>query len=162
MQLYDYTVERIDGTHQSMSTYAGKVLLVVNTASRCGYTPQYQGLQELYDAYQPDGLLVLGFPCNQFGAQEPGSNEDIQSFCELNYHVTFPMFAKVDVNGTEAHPVYEYLKAHVDGETGNGADIQWNFTKFLISRDGSVIKRYEPAVTPSDLRADIEQMLGAS
>lgn len=162
MQLYDYQVERIDGTKESMSTYAGKVLLVVNTASQCGYTPQYQGLQELYSAYQPDGLQVLGFPCNQFGAQEPGSNEEIQSFCELNYQVTFPMFAKADVNGANAHLLYEYLKAHAEGGQGKGADIQWNFTKFLISRDGSIIKRYEPSITPAEMRADIEQMLGAS
>lgn len=162
MRVYDFTVERIDGAEESLAAYKGGVLLVVNTASLCGYTPQYKGLQELYDAYESDGLVVLGFPCNQFGEQDPGSNEEIRTFCEVNYQVRFPMFAKIRVNGEQAHPLYTYLKSAAVGGAGEGADIQWNFTKFLISRDGTLIKRYEPSVEPAALRADIEQMLRAS
>lgn len=162
MKVYDYTAEQISGAKQSLADYEGRVLLVVNTASACGYTPQYKGLQELYDAYQPDGLVVLGFPCNQFGGQEPGSNEEIQTFCEVKYHVQFPMFAKIDVNGEQAHPLYTYLKSAAEGDAEKGADIAWNFTKFLISRDGNLVKRYESKVTPEEMRSDIEHMLGAS
>jgi len=148
----------IHGKPQSLSRYKDKVLLIVNTASRCGFTPQYKGLEALYKKMHARGLEVLGFPCNQFGAQEPGSEEEIESFCELNYGVTFPLFAKIDVNGKNAAPLYEYLKTSRPGLLGSEA-IKWNFTKFLVDRKGRVVERYAPKVEPEAIAADIEKLL---
>jgi len=156
--LYDFTVDDIQGKPVKLDRYKGKVLLIVNTASKCGYTPQYQGLEALYEKYQAKGLEVLGFPCNQFGAQEPGSAEEIVSFCDLNYGVKFPLFAKVDVNGDKAAPVYEYLKAAKPGILGSEA-IKWNFTKFLVGRDGEVLARFAPKDTPESIAPDVEKAL---
>jgi glutathione peroxidase len=156
--LYDIEVERLAGGSATLGEYAGKVLLIVNTASQCGLTPHYAGLEKLHQAYKDRGLVVLGFPCNQFGAQEPGSAEEIGAFCEKNYGVSFPMFAKIEVNGDGAHPLYRYLKQHARGILGTEA-IKWNFTKFLVSRDGQHIERYAPTTTPEDLVKDIEAML---
>ena len=158
MSVYDFTVKSIHGEDVSLSAYRGKVLLIVNVASRCGFTPQYKGLQELYDKYKDKGLVVLGFPCNQFGGQEPGTEEEIAQFCETNYGVTFPMFAKIDVNGEHAHPLYKYLCKEAPGILGTKA-IKWNFTKFLVDRDGRLVRRYEPKVTPDQLAGDIEALL---
>jgi len=146
------------GRQVPMAAYEGKVVLVVNTASKCGFTPQYKGLEELHRKYKDRGLVVLGFPCNQFGAQEPGSAEEIGAFCTKNYGVSFPMFAKIEVNGDGAHPLYKYLKQHAKGILGTEA-IKWNFTKFLVSRDGQHIERYAPTTTPEELVKDIEGML---
>ena len=140
-----------------MADYEGKVVLVVNTASKCGFTPQYAGLQELYERYQSKGLVILGFPCDQFAHQEPGSEEEIAQFCEMNYGVTFPMFAKVDVNGKNTHPVIQLLKDNLKSPLGKA--IKWNFTKFLIGPDGTPLKRYEPTVTPEAIEPDIQQQL---
>jgi glutathione peroxidase len=148
----------IHGKPQSLSRYKDKVLLIVNTASQCGFTPQYKGLEALYKKMHARGLEVLGFPCNQFGAQEPGSEEEIESFCEVNYGVTFPMFAKIDVNGKNAAPLYEYLKTSRPGLLGSEA-IKWNFTKFLVDRKGRVVERYAPKVEPEAIAADIEKLL---
>ena len=156
--LYDYTVDDIHGKSVSLDTYKGKVVLVVNTASKCGFTPQYKGLEALYEKYHGKGLEVLGFPCNQFGAQEPGTEAEIEQFCELNYGVTFPMFAKIDVNGKDTAPVYEYLKSAKPGLLGSEA-IKWNFTKFLVDRGGKVIARFAPKDTPESIAADIEKAL---
>lgn len=156
--IYNLQLEQLDGTPTSMSHYANKVLLVVNTASACGLTPQYVGLETLYREYRPRGLVVLGFPCNQFGEQEPGSATQIATFCNTKYAVSFPMFAKTDVNGPHTHPFYVWLKQHAPGPDG-GADISWNFGKFLIGRDGKVLARYTPKTTPDELRADIEKAL---
>ncbi|HET9046234.1 MAG TPA: glutathione peroxidase [Casimicrobiaceae bacterium] len=156
--LYDYTVDDIHGKAIKLDKYKGKVVLVVNTASKCGFTPQYKGLEALYEKYHAKGLEVLGFPCNQFGAQEPGSAAEIEQFCELNYGVTFPMFAKIDVNGKNAAPVYEYLKSAKPGLLGSEA-IKWNFTKFLVDRGGKVLARYAPNDTPESLAGDIEKAL---
>ena len=156
--LYQIKVKRIDGTETSLEFLRGKVALVVNVASRCGFTAQYQGLQELYRKHQERGLLVLGFPCNQFGGQEPGSDSDIASFCSLKYEVSFPMFAKIAVNGKNAHPLFVYLKKQAPGLLGNEA-IKWNFNKFLISRDGTQIKRFAPAVKPLELEPEILSFL---
>ena len=156
--LYDFTVDDIEGHPVSLDRYKGKVLLVVNTASKCGFTPQYKGLEALYRKYRERGLEVLGFPCNQFGAQEPGSEQEIATFCETNYDVTFPMFAKVDVNGDAAAPLYRYLKREKPGLLGTEA-IKWNFTKFLVDRNGSVVARYAPNDTPESLEADVEKAL---
>ena len=156
--LYDYTVDDIHGKAIKLDKYKGKVVLVVNTASKCGFTPQYKGLEALYEKYHGKGLEVLGFPCNQFGAQEPGSASEIEQFCELNYGVTFPMFAKIDVNGKNAAPVYEYLKSAKPGLLGSEA-IKWNFTKFLVDRGGKVLARYAPNDTPESLVGDIEKAL---
>jgi glutathione peroxidase len=156
--LYDYTVDDIHGKQVKLDKYKGKVVLVVNTASKCGFTPQYKGLEALYEKYHGKGLEVLGFPCNQFGAQEPGSAAEIEQFCELNYGVTFPMFAKIDVNGKAAAPVYEYLKSAKPGLLGSEA-IKWNFTKFLVDRSGKVLARYAPNDTPESLAGDIEKAL---
>lgn len=158
MPIYDFTVQTIQGVEESLQQYKGKVLLIVNVASKCGFTPQYKGLQALYEEYKEKGFMVLGFPCNQFMGQEPGTDEEIASFCELNYGVTFPMFAKIDVNGEKAHPLYRYLSEQVPGLLGSQA-IKWNFTKFLIDRNGTVLKRYAPQVSPADLKADIEEAL---
>ena len=156
--LYDFIVNDIHGKPVALDRYKGKVVLVVNTASQCGFTPQYKGLEALYEKYQARGLEVLGFPCNQFGAQEPGSEDEIASFCEVNYGVTFPLFAKVDVNGDHAAPVYKYLKSAKPGLLGTEA-IKWNFTKFLVDRDGNVVKRYAPNDTPEAIAGDIQKSL---
>ena len=156
--LYDFTVDDIHGKPVKLDRYKGKVVLIVNTASKCGYTPQYQGLEALYEKYKGKGLEVLGFPCNQFGAHEPGGADEIASFCELNYGVKFPLFAKVDVNGDKAAPVYQYLKAAKPGLLGIEA-IKWNFTKFLIGRDGAVLARYAPKDTPESIAPDVEKAL---
>ncbi|NLF93109.1 MAG: glutathione peroxidase [Oligosphaeraceae bacterium] len=153
-------VQTADGSTESLSKYRGKVLLIVNTASNCGFTPQYQGLQELYQKYLERGLVVLGFPCNQFKAQEPGSNTEIQEFCRLNYGVSFPVYAKIEVNGDNAHPLYKYLKAQKTGVLGQA--IKWNFSKFLVGADGKVIDRYAPTTKPASLEADIEAALAAA
>jgi len=158
LTIYDFEVEKADGTTMSIQEYQGKVLLIVNTASKCGFTPQYEGLQKLYELYRDRGFEVLAFPCNQFGNQEPGSNEEIQTFCSTTYRVTFPVFAKVDVNGPNAHPLFEYLKKQAKGALGSEA-IKWNFTKFLVDRDGRVVKRYAPQTSPESIREDIEACL---
>lgn len=141
-----------------MADYAGKILLIVNTASHCGFTPQYADLEALYQRYREQGLVVLGFPCNQFGSQEPGDAEEIASFCQKNYGVSFPMFAKIDVNGNDAHPLYQYLKKAAPGLLGSEG-IKWNFTKFLVDRQGAVIGRYAPATAPESIAGDIEKLL---
>lgn len=159
--LYDIPVRTIDGTDETLAAYRGKVLLIVNTASDCGFTPQYAGLEALHRELGPKGLAVLGFPCNQFGAQEPGNEADIKTFCAASYDVTFPMFAKIDVNGEHAHPLYRLLKEERPGVLGTEA-IKWNFTKFLVGRDGTVLKRYGSTDTPESMRADVEQALSAT
>jgi glutathione peroxidase len=158
MSLYDFPARRIDGSERDLSEYRGKVLLIVNVASRCGFTPQYTGLQALYDKYRQRGLLVLGFPCNQFGSQEPGTEAEIGAFCSTSYNVTFPLFAKIDVNGSDAHPLYQHLKSAAPGVLGTEA-IKWNFTKFLVDRQGRVVKRYAPKDEPQDIAQDIEALL---
>jgi len=161
VSIYDITVAAIDGSTQPLAQYRGKVMLIVNVASRCGYTPQYQGLEALYRKYQDRGLVVLGFPCNQFGAQEPGSEAEIQRFCESRYHVTFPLFSKIDVNGEHAHALYRWLKSARPGVLGTEA-IKWNFTKFLVGRDGEVVNRYGSSTSPDQLESDIEAQLNAA
>ena len=156
--LADFTAARPDGSEADLSEFAGKVVLVVNTASKCGFTPQYAGLEALWKQYGPRGLAVIGFPCNQFGAQEPGSAEDIASFCSLNYGVSFPIMAKVEVNGDGATPLYQWLKAEAPGILGSKG-VKWNFTKFLIGRDGKVVRRYAPTDKPESLAKDIEALL---
>ncbi len=174
---YDFTVVKADGSKASLRNYAGKVLLVVNVASKCGLTPQYEGLESLYRGDAARGLEILGFPCNQFKEQEPGTDAEIQEFCKTTYDVTFPVFAKLEVNGPGADPLYQYLRAAAPGDFGQqygsfydaiskirpeaeGTDeVKWNFTKFLIGRDGTVIKRYEPPVPPGDIQADLENYL---
>ena len=156
--IYDFTVKDIHGKSVKLSAYKGKSLLVVNTASDCGFTPQYKGLEALYKKLHGKGLEILGFPCNQFGAQEPGSEAEIEQFCELNYGVTFPMFAKIDVNGDNAAPLYKYLKKEKPGLMGSEA-IKWNFTKFLVDRDGKVVERYAPNAEPASIAGDIEKLL---
>lgn len=155
---HDFTAIDIDGQPQSLAQYAGKVLLIVNVASRCGFTPQYAGLQSLWHDYREQGLVVLGFPCDQFGHQEPGNEAEIRSFCSLTYEVDFPLFAKVDVNGDAAHPLWAWLKQQKGGFLGIDA-IKWNFSKFLVGRDGQVIKRYAPTETPASITDDIERAL---
>lgn len=157
--VHDFTAIGIDGKPVDLKQYAGKVLLIVNTASACGFTPQYKGLEQLYRDLQDKGLVVLGFPCNQFGKQEPGSADDISSFCERNFGVTFPLFDKIDVNGSDAHPLYRFLKGEKPGVLGTEA-IKWNFTKFLVRKDGTVYKRYAPQTEPKELVRDIEGLLG--
>ncbi|KQZ76140.1 MULTISPECIES: glutathione peroxidase [unclassified Nocardioides] len=157
--LSDFNARLLDGTDQPLSAYAGKVALIVNTASQCGFTPQYKGLEELHEAYADQGLAVLGFPCNQFGGQEPGDAEAIGSFCERNFGVTFPIFEKVEVNGDDAHPLYQWLRAEKPGALGR--KIRWNFTKFLVGKDGTVIKRYGSTTKPEKISADIEKALAA-
>ena len=159
--LGNFTATDIDGGDVDLSSYDGKVVLVVNTASQCGMTPQYAGLQELYDRRQSDGLVVLGFPCDQFGNQEPGTEGEIAEFCETSYGVTFPMFAKIDVNGPDTHPLYEWLKSEKKAGVLVGSKITWNFAKFLVGRDGTVIGRYKPLTDPGELREDIEKALAA-
>lgn len=156
--IYDFHAKTLYGKDLDLSTYKGNVLLIVNTASKCGFTPQYEGLQELHSKYGAKGLVVLGFPCNQFGSQEPGSESEIGSFCQKNYGVEFQMFEKIDVNGSDAHPVYKYLTSEAPGLAGTEA-IKWNFTKFLVDRHGKVFKRYAPDVKPQDISKDIEAQL---
>lgn len=158
MEIYDVEITTIDGTLQKMDMYRGKTLLIVNVASQCGFTPQYEGLQALYERYRDKGFAVLGFPCNQFGHQEPGNEAEIQSFCSLNYNVTFPMFAKIEVNGDDAHPLYRHLKSAKKGLLGTEA-IKWNFTKFLVGPDGTVLKRYAPTDSPESIAADLAALL---
>ncbi len=155
---YDFSAKNIDGEEQSLSAYRGKAMLIVNTASKCGFTPQYTGLQKLWDKYQEKGLVVLGFPCDQFGHQEPGDAEEIKNFCSLTYDVDFPMFEKVEVNGNGAHPLWKWLKKEKSGLLGLEA-IKWNFTKFLVDRNGKVIKRYAPTDTPEKIEKDIAALL---
>jgi glutathione peroxidase len=157
-KLSDFDAVDISGRPVSLADLAGQVLLVVNTASQCGFTPQFAGLETLWQTYRERGLVILGFPSNQFGAQDPGSNEQIASFCQLNYGVSFPMMAKVDVNGANAHPLFRWLKHQAPGLLGSEG-IKWNFTKFLVGRDGRVIRRYAPQDTPAKLAADIEAAL---
>lgn len=156
--LYQFEAERLEGGVQSLADYQGKVLLVVNTASKCGFTPQFGGLEKLYQQYKDQGLVILGFPCNQFGGQDPGSNDQIGEYCQRNYGVSFPMFAKIDVKGPEAHAIYRYLTREAKGILGTQS-IKWNFTKFLVSKDGKVVNRYAPTTKPEDIAVDIEQLL---
>lgn len=158
MSIYDFSAKTIDGEDKSLEAYKGKVMLVVNTASKCGFTPQYEGLEKLHKDYADKGLVVLGFPCDQFGHQEPGDEEEIKSFCSLTYDVSFPMFAKVEVNGDNAHPVYKFLKGEKGGLLGTSG-IKWNFTKFLVDSQGEVVKRYAPTDKPASLAKDIEKLL---
>lgn len=156
--VYDFSARAIDGQDKSLSDYDGRVLLIVNTASKCGFTPQYQGLEALYRQFKDSGLTVLGFPCNQFADQEPGGEAEIAEFCQLNYGVSFPMFAKVDVNGPEAHPLFEFLKERAPGLLGSRR-VKWNFTKFLVDRTGKPVARYAPQTKPEDLREDVAGLL---
>lgn len=156
--VYDFSAKTLSGEEKSLAEYSGQVLLIVNTASKCGFTPQYEGLEKLYEKLNSKGFSVLGFPCNQFGAQEPGSESEIGAFCEKNYGVTFPMFAKIDVNGETAHPLYKFLKKEERGVLGSQA-IKWNFTKFLIDRGGRPVKRYGSTTKPEDIEDDILKLL---
>ena len=156
--IHDFEALSIDGKPVSLAQFKGKPMLIVNTASACGFTPQFAGLEKLHKTYGERGLVVLGFPCNQFGSQDPGSNDEIANFCQLNFGVTFPMMEKIDVNGAEAHPLYQWLAAEAPGLLGSKA-IKWNFTKFLVGKDGRVIKRYAPQDAPEKLAADIEAAL---
>jgi glutathione peroxidase len=158
-KLSDFTATTISGEERALQAYDGKVALVVNTASQCGFTPQFEGLEELHRQYADQGLVVMGFPCNQFASQDPGSNEEIGAFCQKNYGVSFEMFEKVDVNGDEAHPLFEWLRSEKSGVLGDA--IKWNFTKFLVGRDGQVIKRYGSTTKPEKIAADIEEALAA-
>jgi glutathione peroxidase len=158
--IYDFEALSIDGQPAKLAAQRGKVMLIVNTASKCGFTPQFAGLEELWKQYRDKGLVVLGFPSNQFGGQDPGSNDEIASFCELNYGVSFPMMSKVEVNGSDAHPLWKWLTSEAPGILGIKA-IKWNFTKFLVGKDGQVIKRYAPTDSPASLKGDIEAALAA-
>lgn len=157
MSIYDFTVKDTYGDDVSLSDYKGKVLLIVNTASKCGFTPQFEGLEKLYKELSPRGLEILGFPCNQFANQDPGTDEEIRNFCQFNYGVSFPIFAKIDVNGPNAAPLYQFLKNEKSGI--GGKKIKWNFTKFLVDKDGTVLKRYASATTPEAIRYDIVELL---
>ncbi len=157
--LYDFSVNDIDAQPQPLRDYAGRVLLIVNTASKCGFTPQYKGLEALHRKHEAKGLTVMGFPCDQFGHQEPGNEAEIKNFCSLNYDVRFPLFAKVEVNGKDAHPLFQHLKKEAKGLLGSEA-IKWNFTKFLVDRDGRVVRRYAPTDTPESIERDIVELLG--
>ncbi|MBT1065170.1 glutathione peroxidase [Bowmanella sp. Y26] len=158
--VYDFDMQRSNGQTQNLADYRGKVLLIVNTASQCGFTKQYAGLQHLYETFSSQGFEVLAFPCNQFGQQEPGSNAEIQSFCELNFKVSFPIFAKIDVNGPTTPPLYTHLKAQAPGIFGSQR-IKWNFTKFLVNQQGDVVKRFSPTATPESIQADIQRLLAS-
>ncbi|WML47770.1 glutathione peroxidase [Neobacillus sp. PS3-34] len=158
MTVYEFQAKTVDRNEVSLEEYKGKVLLIVNVASKCGFTPQYKELQEIYEAYKEKGLEILGFPCNQFMNQEPGTDQEIKSFCELNYGVTFPVFAKIDVNGSEADPLFEYLTENAPGLLGSKA-VKWNFTKFLVDSNGKVVNRYAPSTKPKDIIKDIEKLL---
>ncbi len=157
MKFYDYTAKKMSGKEVKMEEFKGKVLLVVNTASKCGFTPQLEGLEELYKKYKDRGFEVLGFPCNQFGKQDPGTNKEISEFCLLNYGVSFTMFEKIEVNGENAHPIYKFLKENTKGILGS--EIKWNFTKFLIDSEGNVVDRFAPTTKPSKIEKDIEKLL---
>ena len=157
MALYDFTAKLGNGVEQSLGEYRGKALLIVNVASKCGFTPQYKGLQELYEQHQAQGFEILAFPCDQFGHQEPGTDAEIASFCDTRFGVTFPVFAKIEVNGTKAHPLYAWLKSQKGGLLGDG--IKWNFTKFLLNREGVVTGRYAPTTKPAGLARDVEALL---
>ena len=156
--VFDFSCKTGGGKDKSLEDYRGNVVLIVNTASKCGFTPQFAGLEQLYEKYKDRGFVILGFPCNQFGRQDPGSNDEIQEFCQLNYGVSFPMFGKIEVNGSAADPLYEHLKKAAPGALGTER-IKWNFTKFLVNRDGEVVGRYAPQTKPEDLEADIEALL---
>ncbi len=158
--IYDFSATQINGRVISLKKFKGRAMLIVNTASACGFTPQFAGLQELHAAYGPKGLVVLGFPCNQFGDQDPGDNQDIAEFCQLNYGVSFPMMAKIEVNGAQASPLYQWLSAEAPGLLGSKA-IKWNFTKFLVNKDGKVVRRFAPTDTPQSLAPHIEAALAA-
>ena len=159
--IYNFSARALDGREISLAQYRGQVLVIVNTASKCGFTPQYAGLESLYRQYKDRGVTVLGFPCNQFGAQEPGTSADIAQFCESNYEISFPLFARIDVNGADAHPLYKFLKSERSGILGvlGLGGIKWNFTKFLVSRDGKVVGRYAPTTTPAQLAPEIDKLL---
>ncbi|AWB45752.1 glutathione peroxidase [Paenibacillus sp. CAA11] len=157
-EIYSFQVTTIDGQKTTLEAYKGKVLVIVNTASRCGLTPHYQGLQRLYDAYKDQGLVVLGFPCNQFAGQEPGTEEEIKEFCNLNYQVSFPLFSKIDVKGENAHPLYTYLVNHTPGPYRTG-EIEWNFVKFLVDRKGHIIRQYSARTEPDAIEADVQKLL---
>jgi glutathione peroxidase len=156
--IYGFAPRDSKGSEKSLEDYRGQVLLIVNTASKCGFTPQFAGLEAIFEQYQERGFNILGFPCNQFGGQDPGSNDEIMEFCQLNYGVSFPMFGKIDVNGGDADPLFKHLKAAAPGALGSQR-IKWNFTKFLINRDGAVVKRYAPTTKPEAIAADIEALL---
>jgi glutathione peroxidase len=156
--IYDFSAKTIDGAERKLDAYRGKTMLIVNVASKCGFTPQYEGLEALYRKFEGQGLVVLGFSCDQFGHQEPGDEAEIKNFCSLNYDVSFPMFAKIDVNGAGTHPLYKYLKHEAKGLLGSEA-IKWNFTKFLIDKDGAVVKRYAPADTPQGIEKEVAAAL---
>jgi len=158
MGVYSFKANTIKGEEVGLDTYRGQVVLIVNTASKCGLTPQYEGLEKLYQQYKERGLAILGFPCNQFGAQEPGSNAEVEQFCQVNYGVSFPLFEKVDVNGDARHPLYAYLTEEKPSED-ESSDIKWNFTKFLVDRDGQVVARFEPPVAPEEIAPEIEKLL---
>jgi glutathione peroxidase len=158
--LSDFTATALDGHEQDLAAYQGKVVLVVNTASQCGLTPQFEGLESLYEKYVDEGLVVLGFPCNQFAGQEPGTAEEIGAFCQKNYGVSFPMFDKIEVNGENTHPLYRWLRTEKGGMLGDA--IKWNFTKFLVGRDGQVVKRYAPTTDPEKISGDIEDALATT
>jgi glutathione peroxidase len=156
--IYEYDFNLANGETQTMADFEGKVLLIVNTASKCGFTPQFEGLEQLYEQYGDRGLVILGFPCNQFAHQDPGSNDEIMEFCQLNYGVTFPMAEKIEVNGSKAHPLYKFLKSEASGLLGS-KNIKWNFTKFLVDADGDVVERFAPSTTPDKIADAIEALL---
>ena len=158
MTFYDFKAKKINGETISMKAYQGKTIVVVNTASKCGFTPQYEGLEKLYQKYKSQGLIILGFPCNQFGSQEPGSSRDIKEFCEINYGVTFPLFEKIEVNGKNAHPIFKFLKSRLSGGLF-GSRIKWNFTKFVINKKGVPVKRFSPTTKPEKMEKTIKQLL---
>ncbi|HXR62515.1 MAG TPA: glutathione peroxidase [Rudaea sp.] len=157
-QVYDFKATTIDGDEQSLAEYKGKTMLIVNVASKCGFTPQYKGLEDLYEKFRDQGLVVLGFPCDQFGHQEPGDEEEIKNFCSLNYDVQFPLFAKIEVNGANTHPLYQYLKSQARGLLGSEA-VKWNFTKFLVDKGGKVVRRFAPTDTPKGIEKDVAAAL---
>ena len=156
--IYEFKATDIKGIEHALEEYRGKVVLIVNTASKCGFTPQFKGLEKLYEQYKDQGLVILGFPCNQFANQDPADDAQISEFCEMNYGVSFPMFGKIDVNGDNAHPLFEHLKTEAPGLAGS-KKVKWNFTKFLVGRDGKVIKRYAPATSPESIEKDITKLL---
>jgi len=158
MSIYEFSATNIKGQEVNLSDYEGKVLLIVNTASKCGFTPQFEGLENLHTELNEQGLVILGFPCNQFGSQDPGADGQIEEFCQLNYGVSFPMFSKIEVNGSDAHPLYAYMKKEARGVLGSKT-IKWNFTKFLVNRDGKVVKRYAPNDKPESIKTDIQKCL---
>jgi glutathione peroxidase len=156
--IYDFRAATISGMEQPLADYKGKAMLIVNTASKCGFTPQFEGLEKIHQKFADKGLAVLGFPCNQFGSQDPGSNGEIESFCQLNYGVSFPMYAKIDVNGPATHPLFDHLKNEAPGILGSRS-IKWNFTKFLVNKSGQVVKRYPPQTKPAEIEKDIAALL---